>query len=488
MADVYFSTGQAARELGITQAKVRALCESEAIDSVCTPGGQYRISKDEIERLRRDGLPAVPRPLPEAVPTQGVSRARSNRGAVALLAQPSQAVIGSAEEVVRLENEVKTVHLRREKEEALDWFREREDREAERETEREEAEWLRESEAAFERQRRRWEAKWIEDALTSLRWDVPQTYKLDVHRAVQETLQRIQPTSPDSITRELVQAAVARALALWHTQKRIADSIKEVCEAYSIPYQMRLDSTWRARMQAAAVAAIAQLRNGASANEMQLAAQNAVAPLVREFESVRTRAEIVDGVSTELPGAASEWEEGKDVVRAALADLPLGASRRELERARTMALAPIRSAIAARQDREARAALLRQVDFRSYSWPDKLRKRAEVEISEALNELPEGTPAAELASARKQVIERVQRVHERRERRSRLIDSGVRQIRSYVYKLAVDFDFDDTPDTIARELEEPIREILGEDLRGDETDEQVAALVRRSVREELDIP
>jgi hypothetical protein len=36
-------------------------------------------------------------------------------------------------------------------------------------------------------------------------------------------------------------------------------------------------------------------------------------------------------------------------------------------------------------------------------------------------------------------------------------------------------------------LEEPIRAILEEELNGRETEDQVSALVRRSVREELDI-
>ena len=90
MADVYFSTGQAARELGITQTKVRALCESEAIDSVCTPCVQYRHSTEESDRLKREGFPAIPRPLPDAVHAREVSRPRSNRGEVALLAEPSR--------------------------------------------------------------------------------------------------------------------------------------------------------------------------------------------------------------------------------------------------------------------------------------------------------------------------------------------------------------------------------------------------------------
>lgn len=237
-------------------------------------------------------------------------------------------------------------------------------------------------------------------------------------------------------------------------------------------------------MRAAAATAIAQLRDGASTNEIQTTAQNAVALLVRDFENVRVRAEIVDGVCVELRGGtAREWEEGKEAVRAALADLPVEVSRRELERVRAKALASSHAAIAARQ----RAELLRQDDFRFYRWPDKLRRRAEAEIDEALNELPESASQSELECAREQVIERCQRIHERCERKARLIDSGVRKIWAYVHPLTLEFGFDESASTIAKDLEEPIREILAEELRGEETDDQVAALVRRSVREELDI-
>src|ERR1700689_4254091 len=101
MDDVYYSTGQAARELGVTQARVRALCGSEVIDATCTAGGQFRISRDEIERLKRDGLPSIPRPLPEPDRARVAPAVRHNRGEVALLAEPSEAAIDSAEEVVR---------------------------------------------------------------------------------------------------------------------------------------------------------------------------------------------------------------------------------------------------------------------------------------------------------------------------------------------------------------------------------------------------
>jgi excisionase family DNA binding protein len=498
MKGLFFSTGQAARELGVSAAKIRTLCASGAIESTCTTGGQFRVSQEEIERLKRDGLPPVPRPLPQQDGAQGAqaaTRARSNRGEVALLAPPSEAIIDSAEQVARLENDVRSIHLLRELEEGRDFFRDRADRDAERQAQREEAGWLRESQAAAEEHRQLWEAKWIEHGLKSVPRDAPRPLQFEVHQAVLETVRQIQPTHPDSITRELVAAAVARALAPWTNQQRIASAIQQACQSYSIPSQMKFDSSWKTRMQRAAAAAIADLRDGAPEGEMQSAAQSALAPLVREYESEQARAKAMQTRSlmaaiswTQLPGANdAERAQGKHALEAALGQLPITASQYDLERAQDRALAPVRAAVASRQNREARTALLRATDFRFYSWPDKLRRQADTDISEALNGLPEGTSRAELERAREQVIARFQRIHEKRERKSRLIDSAVRQIRPYVDRLTVDYEFDDDAFTIARDLEEPIRTMLGEELRGDETDDQVAALVRQSVREELDI-
>ena len=61
----FFSTGQAAQELGTSIPKVRALCETGMIEAEVTPGKQWRVPVAEVERLKRDGLPPIPRPIPE---------------------------------------------------------------------------------------------------------------------------------------------------------------------------------------------------------------------------------------------------------------------------------------------------------------------------------------------------------------------------------------------------------------------------------------
>src|SRR5260370_5027544 len=119
---VFYSTGQAAQELGITQARLRALCQAKAIQAEITEGGQFRISKQDVDRFKRDGLPALPRPMPgtDASGAQDTSRSRrtGHRHPV-LLAEPSEQVVSAAENVVILENEVQALRRRRQKEEGL---------------------------------------------------------------------------------------------------------------------------------------------------------------------------------------------------------------------------------------------------------------------------------------------------------------------------------------------------------------------------------
>src|ERR1017187_1668855 len=64
MEPLFYSTGQVARQLGTTLAAVRILCENRVIAAETTPGGQLRVPASEVERLKRDGLPPIPRPLP----------------------------------------------------------------------------------------------------------------------------------------------------------------------------------------------------------------------------------------------------------------------------------------------------------------------------------------------------------------------------------------------------------------------------------------
>src|SRR5437660_436519 len=97
---LFYSTGQAARELGITQARVRDLCRNGAIPAEMTDGGQFRIPREVLDKLKREGVPALPKRMPNGRQELTVIPAPARRGHPALLAEPSEEVIDSAEDVV----------------------------------------------------------------------------------------------------------------------------------------------------------------------------------------------------------------------------------------------------------------------------------------------------------------------------------------------------------------------------------------------------
>ena len=117
-----YTTGRAARELRVSQNRLRALCQAGMIAARATPGGHFRIPKSEIDRLRRDGVPDPPpaTPVQPQAEPENVPAINPHRHPV-LLAEPSEQAINSADPVVQLENEVKAIGLKRIKEEHLDW-------------------------------------------------------------------------------------------------------------------------------------------------------------------------------------------------------------------------------------------------------------------------------------------------------------------------------------------------------------------------------
>lgn len=77
----YYSTGKAAQELAASQDTIRALCNSGAVRAVPTNGGQWRVPAREVERLKREGLPPVPRRMPgDGSVTRNVSTRRRMNG------------------------------------------------------------------------------------------------------------------------------------------------------------------------------------------------------------------------------------------------------------------------------------------------------------------------------------------------------------------------------------------------------------------------
>src|ERR1039458_10352617 len=92
MQPLFYSTGQVARQLGTTLATIRILCENRAIATETTPGGHWRVAASEVERLKRDGLPPIPRPLPTESASPASNGTAGRHGHPELLAESADVV------------------------------------------------------------------------------------------------------------------------------------------------------------------------------------------------------------------------------------------------------------------------------------------------------------------------------------------------------------------------------------------------------------
>jgi excisionase family DNA binding protein len=337
-----YTTGRAAHELRVSPTHVRALCQAGMIAARATRGGHWRIPRDEIQRLRKEGVPDPPPATPAETQTQPTSApvTTNPQRHPALLAEPSQEAIASADEVVRLENEVKAIGLKRAKEEHLDWFRERERKQSEAKLARD----RQVLERKTERVRRDWENSCLEFAFQCVPEDAPEAVRLTVAEAVRETLEELSPSDSEEVTGPLIAAAVDRALEPWRHSQEIESAVLEAknqLPSWARSWSNSSLTDWELRALRAARDAIARLSNDVMFDEMRAASIAAGREIARQHEDSEARRSIVDSVFLRTPG---EQEKARQAVRAALDKLPLGVSRKEMEQARDSALAPFKAA------------------------------------------------------------------------------------------------------------------------------------------------
>lgn len=247
-----------------------------------------------------------------------------------------------------LENQVKAIDLRRQKEESLDWFRDRADREAERQAEREEVERERQAQADATRERELWAEQWVEYALDEIPRDAPTEIRLDVHQVTVESLSALQPWHADNIVRRLVDAAVERGLRPWRRRKEIQKAIEQA--VYKLPLDIRNRPEFRECKQFAiqcAEAVIAKLPLDASYYDLEAAAITGMQPTIKGYAHLQACERVVSSIW--LSVGSEESTTAKEAVRQALALLPVGVAQAQLEKARDAALVPFRSRIAERE-------------------------------------------------------------------------------------------------------------------------------------------
>jgi hypothetical protein len=337
-----YTTGRAARELRVSPNHVRALCQAGMVAARATRGGHWRIPQSEMQRLRRDGVPDPPPATPSESQAEiaTVSAANPPHRHPALLAEPSKDAIASADEVVRLENEVRAIGLKRSKEENLDWFRDRHRNQAEANAARVQ----RNLQAKGQRLRREWDNAWLEYALECVPDDAPEGARLSVAGSVREVLAGFSPSDPEEVVEPLIRAAVERALRPWRRTKEIETAIQDArnqLPGWVKSWSNELPTDWELRAIRAARDAIGQLRNDAMFQEMRAAATAAGREVARQCEDCERRRTIVESVFLRTP---RELENARRAVKAALDSLTVGTSQREMEKARDIALAPFQAA------------------------------------------------------------------------------------------------------------------------------------------------
>ena len=346
MPRLFYSTGQVARQLGTTQAAVRVMCENGVMAAETTHGGQWRVPAAEVERIEREGLPPIPRPLPaENGPLAGNGRA-GRQGRPKLVADPSDKVVIAADQVAITKSMLETRKLEREMEVTEDWFREHQrQRAADEAVERQRIE-----AKEAEQRRVRWVQQWTQYAFNSLPYEARHEVEMEVHAAVQESLSALQPAHSEATTLRLVDAAVHRALGPWTKKHEIERALKAGVNRLPSDVQFRTEyAALKQRAWDAAVAAVGKVREGASYNEMEAAVVQAVQPMIREHSHKEACNRILGRVYI-FDSTAEEHQAAKDAVRRALAALPIGAESKELERAELGALAPYKAAVARREE------------------------------------------------------------------------------------------------------------------------------------------
>ncbi len=427
--------------------------------------------------MTRDGVPPIPAgtdptPATPGAPSGSPSLPRSSERS-GLFAEPSEKVIDAQEDLVIAERRVKKRTLDLQLEEIEDHFRERDARAEQAETKRQEA---LEAQCAAAKHRE-WVDAWTQTGLAQLPWDFPVEKRSAVIEQLRSKLMSCDAGQSDVITTHLIKSVVAGFTRPWERRREIERIVER-----TIPSQLRVDPNLKLGALEAAWEAVTRIGVDSSDRMIEGAIERACSPFVLQRQYNEECNRLMNGLWSELPGGTSrEIEQAKDAVREAFSGVKAGTPVRKLEQLRDQALASFKNAITSRVDHENRTRLLGETIGLSYRLPKTEVEEAVHEARNALSQLPTGTPQSELQQARDVVFERHKKKHA-------LIEHAAGgALREYIRKLETNWDFDKSTTALQSELAEAVRYELTEEIDGTESQEQANRLMRRIVREELDI-
>ena len=485
----YLRTGQAARELGVSAHIVRKLCAAGLIEAEQTGGRQWRVPFHEVDRLKVEGLPPIPQGLEERRRSP-VDRDRAGSAGSTSDGQPSDRVQDSADEVDIARNQLEKRKIEKDSALVEDFFsgRDREQQQRQADLQRQAAA----TEAA--REQRDWLDRQIATAFAVLPRDAPEELKLNTRQSVLEALRDMGPKDSSSVTGQVVQAAVSKALRPYQRSKETQQAITEAVEELPFSAKSFVSPTpWQLKARQGAERAVSKLPQGASYEQKKATASEAVAAVSQQFvrhqeaedhqrlcEQINKRWIVMSEVNPE------DLEEAREAIRQGLARLPVGTGQRRLEAVRDQVLEPFRLK-RLRQE-------LAQVGRMTLGWEATVEdgENAEKEIAARFAALPEDADRTQLEGLRREVLEETkERVQKRKrlEERRQAVASKVRQALPHVDRyLREDYDFDSVFEQIqtARKLREEIEPRLSEELlKSDMNDEEVEAFIEDFVDDSL---
>lgn len=359
---IWYALGEAEKATGIPRTRLDHACRVNRLPYRRSETGARLLSHDVVEKLRKNGLKAFPRPYDPI--------ASSNDQASPSAATLGTGVTAQRERVEQKRVEIEEMRLNRDLRQLKDQERqEKADRRAAAAAERQVQA---EQRAQEERQRQQlrleeapeaeareqasreaeardlhqqWETGWLDYALKLLPSDVPHSFELDVHQAVAGLLPKLDTCQPEQLTRRLIQAAIDKALQPWHKQEEIEKIIEQARN--QLPVRAKSWSStpneWEARVVHAVADAIAQLGNEAPLAKIRARAVEATNKVCAEYEAWKA-AEDHRRACEDMVQWVFDGEDACEAVQQALEKLPIGATRGKMLNARDAALAPFQSA------------------------------------------------------------------------------------------------------------------------------------------------
>ncbi len=485
----FFTTGQAARELGIPNSRIRQLAEANLIpDAIQTETGRWMIPATAVQTFKQTGIPQIPHTLPrpseQDAETSPPQRKRAEVEVIppGLYAPPSQDLIASVEEVLKLKNMAEAIGFRKQIVEQSKWFdadtrktaleRKKED------TEAQEADRL----AAAEKRRATWLEAQVAFGIKELPWETPTDVLPRLPELIRANLEHVSDTQDLASTQQLVIDAVRSLLEPFERKKMLTRVVEGAVQ--SLPFEARrVSSPWAARATTAAWTAL-DGKEQAPQSYLEAAAILAVQAIKKEFEHQQHCDACIAFLRQSLPKGHTnaELERAVDLAKAKLENAPQGMSRTQIDKLVAQALIPLVGEIGARFKNEAERKQSQDgLRLRDHlvntagtillmaGLTNQERETVTGKLRAALANKPADTPESVLTGLRNAFIEKGERRHAKLQRCASLADATITRDYGKVVSGLKQEGY--TFEPLDKEELRDLRAKLIEELNGDESPE-----------------